>query len=79
MQPGKKIEPRKRSKSSHPIKIHHLSSFGILNSTGLKMIKGRGVPDIEEEEENESKLSVFSGSMPEQPSGYIKCRKHDFL
>ena len=77
-QPDEKILSKKRSRRKQSIKIHHLSSFRILSSTGLKMLRVRGVPDIEEE--NESKLSEFPDcSMPEQPSGYIKCRKHDFL
>ena len=77
-QPDEIIISAKRSRRKQSIKIHHLPSFRILNSTGLKILKCRHVPDIEEE--NESKLSEFPNcSMPEQPSGYIKCKKHDFL
>lgn len=78
MQPGKKIEPRKRSKSSHPIKIHHLSSFGILNRNGLEIINEKDLSIIEEE--NEDNVSVFSGWLiPVPRPGYIKVRLHDFL
>ena len=77
-QPEQKIISAKRSRRQRSIKIYHLPSYRILNSTGLKILKSRDMPAIEEE--NESKLSEFPDcSMPEQPSGYIKCREHDFL
>ena len=77
-QPGEKIISAKRSRRKQSVKIHHLPSFRILSSTGLKIIKERGIPDIEEE--NKTNLTEFPVcSMPEQSAGYIKCRQHDFL
>ena len=77
-QPDEIIISAKRSRRKQSIKIHHLPSFRILNRTGLEMLKGRDIPDIEKE--NECKRSEFPDClMPEQPSGYIKCKKHDFF
>jgi len=78
MQPGKKIIYDKYSrKEKKPLKIHHLSSFGILNRNGLEIATVRTIPDFEEEEE--IILSEYSDwSMPEERSGYIRCKKHDF-
>jgi len=78
MQPGKKIKYDKYSwKEKKPLKIHHLSSFGILNRNGLEIATVRTIPDFEEEEE--IILSEYSDwSMPEERSGYIRCKKHDF-
>ena len=79
MQPGEKIRPSKRIRRKQFIKTHHLSSFGILNRNSFEIINGGDLPVVIEEE-NESKLSEFSDwSMPEQPSGYIKCKNHDFF
>ena len=78
MQPAEKLELARPFKRKQLIKAHHLSSFGILNRNGLELTNGWELPAIEEE--NESRLPEFPDcSMPEQPSGYIKCRKHDFL
>jgi hypothetical protein len=78
MQPGKQIEPQRRSRSKHPVKIHHLSTFGILNRNGLEVANNITSPVTEEEKEN--KRDEFSDwSMPEQRPGYIQCKLHDFL
>lgn len=77
MQPGEKIKSSKRNKRKQNIKIHDLSSLSILNRNGLEIIDGSDVPVIVE---NESKLSKFSDwSMPDQPSGYIRGKNHDFF
>lgn len=78
MQPGEKIIPTTLNRSRQSIKVHHLSSFGILNRNGLEIANGRELPDIEQE--NEIKRTEFSDwSMPEQRPGYIQCKKHDFF
>ena len=78
MQPDNKIESAKPVRRKQPIRAHHLSSFGILNRNGLEITNGRELPPIEEE--NKSNQSEFSDwSMPEQPSGYIQGKKHDFF
>ncbi len=77
-QPDQKIISTKRIRRQQSIKVHHLPSFRILNRMGLEILKGRGMPDIEEE--NKYKRPEFPEClMPEQPSGYIKCKKHDFF
>jgi hypothetical protein len=77
-QPGEKIIQLKRIRRKQSIKSPHISSFGILNRNGLEITKDMDLPVIEEG--NETKPSTFAtGSMPEQLSGYIKCKKHDFL
>ena len=78
MQPGKKIQPRDGNKSRHPVKTHHLSSFGILNRNGLELINEKDFAiTVEEKEEKTSEFSEWS--MPEQRLGYIQGRKHDFF
>ena len=78
MQPGEKIRPSNHSRRKQFIKTHHLSSFGILNRNSFEIVNGGDLPV--NEVENESKLSKFSDwSMPDQPSGYIRCKNHDFF
>lgn len=78
MQPGKTIESREPGKSRHPVKTHHLSSFGILNRNGLEIITERDLAIMEEEKEE--KASEFTEwSMPEQRLGYIQGKLHDFF
>ncbi len=78
MQPGEEIRYTKRSREKQLIKTHHLSSFGILNRNGLEINTGKDL--LAGEEENETKSSEFSDwSMPEQRSGYIQGKKHDFF
>jgi hypothetical protein len=77
-QPGEKIRHSKRNRRKHSIKSPHISSFGILNRNGLEISTVVDMPAIEENKE--SNQSPFAdGLMPEQPSGYLKCKKHDFL
>jgi len=78
MQSSEKIGYTNRSREKQPIKTHHLSSFGILNRNGLEINTGRDLFIVEEE--NETKSSEFiDWSMPEQRSGYIQGKKHDFF
>jgi hypothetical protein len=77
-QPGEKIRHSKRGRWKQSIKSPHISSFGILNRNGLEIPAGIDRPVIEDD--SKTKQPAFTdGSMPEQPSGYIKCKKHDFL
>ncbi len=79
-QPGGKIRYSKRNKRKHSIRSPHISSFGILNRNGLEIPVVATVDMSISEEDNESKRSTFTdGTMPEQPHGYIKCKKHDFF
>ena len=78
MQTGKQIETPHRTKTRHPVKSHHLSSFGILNRNGLEIANNIDSPINEEEKDN--KLAEFSDwSMPEQRTGYIQSKLHDFF
>jgi len=78
MQPSEKIRYTKHSREKHPIRTHHLSSFGILNRNGLEIDIIRDL--LASEEENEPKSPEFlDWSMPEQRPGYIKVKKHDFF
>ena len=77
-QPGEKIRQSKRNRRKQSGKSPHISSFGILNRNGLEIPASIDLPPIEED--NETRPSAFAaGLMPEQASGYIKCKKHDFL
>jgi hypothetical protein len=77
-QPGEKIRHLTRNRPKQSIKYPHLSTFGILNRNGLEIPEDINLTPTEEGDE--TKPSFFArASMPEQPSGYIKCKKHDFL
>ncbi|MEP7371932.1 MAG: hypothetical protein ABI675_01000 [Chitinophagaceae bacterium] len=76
--PAEKIRHSKYNRLKASTKSPHISSFRILNRNGLEIPSGSGVALIEED--NQTKPSEFQAqSMPEQASGYIKCKKHDFL
>ena len=78
MQPSEKIRNTNRSREKQPFRTHHLSSFGILNRNGLEINTTRDI--LVDEEENEIKSSEFMDwSMPEQRSGYLQGKKHDFF
>jgi hypothetical protein len=78
MQPDEEIMSIKRSSTKQSVRLYHLSSFGNLNRNWLEIPKGRDIQHIEEDNEIKPSESP-QWPMPEQPSGYIKCKKHDFL
>ena len=73
---GKKKFTNSQKKESLNIEAPSLSSFSLINRFGKVEI----VNVLPEKKEQYFKIADLPGwSMPEQPLGYIKCRKHDFL
>jgi hypothetical protein len=77
MQPNKKIESG-QSRGKLQVKIHHLSSFGILNRNGLEISTVRDL-QADEEETVPKQPEFLDWTMPEQRPGYIQGKKHDFF
>ena len=74
----KKIASRLR-KASPSVKTPSLSSFSLVHRFGKVEIVNL-VPAKKEIKDQYFKIPDFPGwCMPEQPIGYIKCRKYDFL
>jgi len=72
---SKKLEnrPRKVKKS---IGTPQFSSYGLIYRSGKVEIKNLE----EDDKKKQSHIIDFSSwCMPEQPTEYIKCKKHDFL
>jgi hypothetical protein len=78
-QPAEKIRYSKHNRGKASFKSPHISSFRILNRNGLEIPSGSGVPPVVEEYSQTKPFEFQTPLMPEQASGYIKCKKHDFL
>jgi len=78
-QVGKKKFTNRLGKANPTVRTPSLSSFSLVHRFGKVEIVNI-VPAKAEKKEQYFKIPDFPGwCMPEQPMGYIKCRKYDFL
>jgi hypothetical protein len=78
-QTGKKKLTSRLRKASPSVKTPSLSSFSLVHRFGkVEIVNVKPVKTAQKEQY--FKIPDFPGwCMPEQPIGYIKCRKYDFL
>lgn len=60
------------------VPVYHLSSFGVLNRNGLEIPSGIELDPVEREEDTKGD-GFTEWSMPEQRTGFIQVKKHDFF
>lgn len=78
-QTGKKKVTSRLRKANATVRTPSLSSFSLVHRFGkVEIVNVQPVKAVPKEQY--FKIPDFPGwCMPEQPMGYIKCRKYDFL